>query len=114
MASWLNGKNTRNENPLSSARHACFTRCVKVDLGIWSKLTQLVIGLVVIAILLLIFMCYRPLIEENERMRREIMSSLGGFQDQEARHLKRVPIEFRGSFKMPGFRSPRGQLRPRI
>lgn len=46
---------------------------MSVDLGIWGKLTQLVIGLVVVAVLLLIFMCYRPLIEENERMRREIM-----------------------------------------
>ena len=46
---------------------------MSVDLGIWSKLTQLVIGLVVLAILLLIFMCYRPLIEENEQFRRQIL-----------------------------------------
>ncbi len=45
-----------------------------MDLGIWSKLTQLVVGLVVLAVLLLIFMCYKPLIEENERMRREILT----------------------------------------
>lgn len=44
-----------------------------VDLGIWSKLTKLVVGLVVIAVLLLIVMCYRPLIQENERMRRDIL-----------------------------------------
>jgi cell division protein FtsB len=42
-----------------------------VDLGIWSKLTKIVVGLVVLAILLLIGMCYLPLINQNERMRAE-------------------------------------------
>ena len=42
-----------------------------VDLGIWSKLTKIVVGLVVLAILLLIGMCYLPLIKQNERMRAE-------------------------------------------
>jgi cell division protein FtsB len=56
---------------------------VSVDLGIWSKLTQLVIGLVVVAILLLIFMCYRPLIEENERMRRQILEMNGEIKIQQ-------------------------------
>jgi cell division protein FtsB len=45
---------------------------VKVDLGIWSKLTQVVIGLVAVAILLLIGMTYLPLIQQNENYRREI------------------------------------------
>jgi cell division protein FtsB len=45
---------------------------VKVDLGIWSKLTQAVIALVAIAILLLIGMTYLPLIRQNENYRREI------------------------------------------
>jgi cell division protein FtsB len=44
---------------------------VNVNLGIWSKLTKLVVGLVVLAILLLIGMCYLPLIQQNERMRAE-------------------------------------------
>ena len=44
-----------------------------VDLGIWSKLTKVVVGLVVLAILLLMGMCYLPLIQQNERMRREIL-----------------------------------------
>jgi cell division protein FtsB len=42
-----------------------------VDLGIWSKLTKVVVGLVVLAVLLLMGMCYLPLIQQNERMRRE-------------------------------------------
>jgi cell division protein FtsB len=45
---------------------------VNVDLGIWSKLTKLVVGLVVLAVLLLIGMCYLPLIQENTRMRAQI------------------------------------------
>ena len=45
---------------------------MNVDLGIWSKLTKVVVGLVVLAVLLLIGMCYLPLIQENTRMRTEI------------------------------------------
>jgi cell division protein FtsB len=46
---------------------------VNVDLGIWSKLTKIVVGLVVLAVLLLIGMCYLPLIQENTRMRAQIL-----------------------------------------
>ena len=85
MAGWPPGKNTRNENPLSSVRRACFTRRVKVDLGIWSKLTKVVVGLVVLAVLGLIGMCYLPVIHENERMRRQIMIFQDQIQKEEAR-----------------------------
>jgi cell division protein FtsB len=61
---------------------------VNVDLGIWSKLTKLVVGLVVIAILMLIFMCYRPLIQENERMRREILK-----MDEEIKAQEKITLE---------------------
>jgi cell division protein FtsB len=44
---------------------------MNVDLGIWSKLTKVVVGLVVLAFLLLIGLCYLPLIHQNERMRAE-------------------------------------------
>jgi cell division protein FtsB len=46
---------------------------VNVDHGIWSKLTKAVVGLIVLAVLLLIGMCYLPLIQENTRMRTEIL-----------------------------------------
>ncbi len=46
---------------------------MNVDLGIWSKLTKAVVGLVVLAVLLLIGMCYLPLIQENARMRAQIL-----------------------------------------
>ena len=56
---------------------------VNVDLGIWSKLTKAVVALVVVAVLLLIGMCYLPLIDENERMRRQIMHLDAQLQQQE-------------------------------
>jgi cell division protein FtsB len=46
---------------------------VNVDLGIWSKLTKMVVGLVVIAVLALMGMCYLPLIQQNERYRERIL-----------------------------------------
>ena len=52
---------------------ACFTRHVDIDHGIWSKLTKVVVGLIVLAVLLLIGMCYLPLIQENTRMRAAIL-----------------------------------------
>jgi len=46
---------------------------VKVNLGIWDKLTPVVIFLLFIAGILLVGMWYLPLIKQNERMRREIL-----------------------------------------
>ena len=46
---------------------------MNVDHGIWSKLTKLVVGLIVLAVLLLIGMCYLPVIKENARMRAQIL-----------------------------------------
>jgi cell division protein FtsB len=62
---------------------ACFTRRVNVDLGIWSKLTNVVIGLVVLAVLLLIGMCYLPVIQENVRMRSQIFKMNQQLQAEE-------------------------------
>lgn len=45
---------------------------MNVNLGLWSKLTSAVLVLVVAAVLLLIGMCYLPVIQENERMRGQI------------------------------------------
>jgi cell division protein FtsB len=57
---------------------------VKVDLGIWSKLTQAVVALVVVAVLILIVMAYLPLIHQNERMRREVLRLDTELQKQDA------------------------------
>jgi cell division protein FtsB len=45
---------------------------VNVNLGIWSKLTNVVVALVVLAVLLLMGECYLPVIQENARMRHQI------------------------------------------
>ena len=58
---------------------------MNVNLGIWSKLTKVVVGLVVLAVLLLIGMCYLPLIHQNERMRREILRLDAQLQKEEAK-----------------------------
>ena len=45
---------------------------MKVDFGIWNWLTKAVITLVVVAIMILFGFRYLPLIQQNERMRKEI------------------------------------------
>jgi cell division protein FtsB len=47
---------------------------MKVDLGIWGTLTRIVIGLVILALLGIIWQCYLPVIKQNERMRRTSLS----------------------------------------
>jgi cell division protein FtsB len=44
----------------------------KVDLGIWTWLTQAVVALIAIAALLLIVMAYLPEIKKNQNMRKEL------------------------------------------
>jgi cell division protein FtsB len=46
---------------------------MKVDLGIWDKLTRMVIFLVFVAGILLVAIWYLQLIQQNERYRREIL-----------------------------------------
>ncbi len=46
---------------------------MNVDLGIWNKLTRLVIFLFFVAGLLLVAVWYLPLIRQNERMRKEVL-----------------------------------------
>jgi len=58
---------------------------VNVNLGIWSKLTKVAAALVIVAILLLIGMCYLPLIQQNQRMRSDIMRLQNEVQKEQAR-----------------------------
>ena len=46
---------------------------MKVNLSIWDKLTRMVIFLVFVACLLLVAIWYLPLIQQNERYRKEIL-----------------------------------------
>ncbi len=43
---------------------------MSVDVGIWNKLTRVVIFLIVAAVLLLIGFAYTPVIQRNERMQK--------------------------------------------
>jgi len=62
---------------------------MNVDLGIWSKLTKIVIALAVVAVLLLFAMWDFPLIQQNERMRSEILR-LNQQLDQEKEKSKQL------------------------
>jgi cell division protein FtsB len=44
---------------------------MNVNLGIWDKLTKLIIFLALLALLIMIGFWYLPLIQRNERMRKE-------------------------------------------
>jgi cell division protein FtsB len=56
---------------------------MNVNLGIWSKLTKIVVALVVTAFVLLIGMSYLKPIQQNERMRADILQLQAQLQKQE-------------------------------
>jgi cell division protein FtsB len=58
--------------------------------NIWDRLTQLVLCLIVVAILLGVGVWYLPLIQKNERMRKEILrlDNEIRLEEQRARELK--------------------------
>ena len=57
---------------------------MKVDLGIWSKLSQAVLVLVALAVLVFIILAYQKPIQQNERMRSEILRLDTELQKQDA------------------------------
>ena len=65
-----------------------------VNVGIWDKLTRVVIFLLFLDGLLGVFFWYLPLIEQNQRSRKHILSLDVKIQEQErlARHLKQAVI----------------------
>jgi cell division protein FtsB len=66
---------------------------VKVDLGIWSWLTQAVVVLVVLAVLIFIGMAYKPQIQQNEQFRRRI-DSLDAELEKQRQISKQLQAEF--------------------
>ena len=66
---------------------------MKVDLGIWSRLTQAVVALVAIAALLLIGMTYLPLIQQNEQYRRQI-DRLDADLEKQRQQARQLQAEF--------------------
>ena len=63
---------------------------MKVNLGIWQTLTRAVIFLLFVAGLLGVFFWYLPLIQQNQRYRKEILALDAKIQEQEklSRYLK--------------------------
>jgi cell division protein FtsB len=63
---------------------------MKVDLGIWNKLTNVVIVLLLAAGVCLVGVWYLPLIHQNENMRGEMLKLDAEIQQDEetARHLR--------------------------
>jgi|SRR5437588_1416696 len=63
---------------------------MKVNLGIWNQLTRAVIFLLFVAGLLIVFFWYLPLIQQNQRYRKDILALDTKIQEQErlSRHLK--------------------------
>jgi len=58
---------------------------VNVNLGIWSKLTKAAVALVVVAFLMLVGMYYLPLIQQNQRMRADILRLQNELQKEQAK-----------------------------
>jgi len=57
---------------------------MNVDLGIWKTLTRVVMFLILVAVLLGIAFWYLPLIQQNERMRKEVLRLEAQVQQDEA------------------------------
>jgi len=55
-----------------------------VNLGIWSKLTRVVTGLLLVAGLLALAVWYLPLIRQNERYRKDVLRLDGQIAKEEA------------------------------
>jgi len=56
---------------------------MNVDLGIWDKLTRVVVFLLFVAGLLAVAIWYLPLIRQNEQMRKEILKLDTRIQNEE-------------------------------
>jgi cell division protein FtsB len=63
---------------------------MNVNLGIWDKLSRVIIFLLFLAGLLGVFVWYLPLIKQNQRFRRELLALETKIQEQErlGRHFK--------------------------
>ena len=61
---------------------------MNVDLGIWDKLTKLIVLLLVLTTLLGVGAWYLPLIKQNERMRREILKLEAEFRKEEENYKR--------------------------
>ena len=63
---------------------------MNVDLGIWHKLTKIVVFLLIVAALLTVAVLYIPLIRRNEGMRREVvrLENVNRESEEKSKRLK--------------------------
>lgn len=61
---------------------------MNVDLGIWDKLSKLITLLLVVAGLVAVAAWYLPVIEQNEKMRRQLLVLEEEIRNEEARAKK--------------------------
>jgi cell division protein FtsB len=73
---------------------------MKVDLGIWDRLSRLIILLLIVAAVLGVALWYLPLIQQNERTRKEILT-LEGQIDKELQRNRELSAE------VESYRDPR-------
>ena len=67
---------------------------MNVDLGIWKILTRVVMFLIFVAVIMGIAFWYLPLIQQNERMRKEVLRLEAQVQrDEETNKLLKASID---------------------
>jgi len=67
---------------------------MSVHLSIWDKLTRVVLFLLLVAAVMGIFLWYRPVIQENERMRKELLD-LDKKTDKEVETARKLDASFK-------------------
>ena len=60
----------------------------QVDLGIWHRLSQLVVGLIVVAWLIGIFFWYLPVFQQNARLREQALKLEAQIKAEEAKEVR--------------------------
>ena len=70
---------------LLSAAQRVNSRPMRVNLGIWDKLSRLIIFLLFLAGLLGVFIWYLPLIKQNQRYRKDLLMLESQIQQEEKR-----------------------------
>jgi cell division protein FtsB len=73
---------------------------MKVDLGIWDRLSRLIILLLIVAAVLGVALWYLPVIQKNEKLRRDILN-------WESKIEKELERNRRLSAELEAYRDPR-------
>lgn len=61
---------------------------MKVDLGIWDRLSRLIILLLIVASVLGVALWYLPVIQRNEKLRRDLLNWESKIEKERERHRR--------------------------